>query len=57
VSMRERPIWALSAWGGFICMLFALSSLIYGAIAASLLMAFGAVVLVGWACWLANREH
>jgi hypothetical protein len=55
--MRERPISALSAWGGFICMLFALSSLMYGAIGATLLMVFGAVVLVGWALWLAHREQ
>jgi hypothetical protein len=55
--MRERPIWALSAWGGFICMLFALSSLMRGAITASLLMVFGAAVLCGWAFWLARRPH
>jgi hypothetical protein len=53
--MRQRPVWALSAWGGFICMLFALSSLMHGAIAASLLMVFGAAVLVGWAFWLARH--
>jgi len=37
-------------------MLFAFSSLVHGAIAASLLMLFGAVVLAGWAFWLA-RHH
>jgi hypothetical protein len=52
----ERPIWALSAWGGFICVLFAFSSLVHGAIDASLLMLFGAFVLSGWAFWLA-RNH
>jgi hypothetical protein len=57
VPMRERPIWALSAWGGFICMLFALSSLMRGAITASLLMVFGAAVLCGWALWLAHHRE
>jgi hypothetical protein len=55
--MNGRPIWGVSAWGGFVCVLFALSSLIHGAIAASLLMVFGAAVLVGWAFWLARRHH
>jgi hypothetical protein len=54
--MRERPIWALSAWGSFICMLFALNSLVHGELNASLLMAFGAAVLLGWAVWLARRH-
>jgi hypothetical protein len=36
-------------------MLFALSSLMHGAIAASLLMVFGAAVLAGWAFWLARH--
>ncbi len=55
--MQRRPIWALSAWGGFICMLFALSSLVHGAVAASLLMLVGAVVLAGWALWLARHHN
>jgi hypothetical protein len=54
--MHERPIWALSAWGGFVCVLFALSSLFHGAIDASLLMLSGAVLLTGWAAWLAHRR-
>jgi hypothetical protein len=53
--MHQRPTWAVSAWGGFICMLFAFSSLIHGAPMASLLMVFGAAVLVGWAFWLARH--
>jgi len=55
--MNGRPIWGVSAWGGFICMLFAFNSLVHGAIAASLLMVFGAAVLGGWAFWLARRHH
>ena len=54
--MRDRPSWALSAWGGFICMLFAVSSLVRGALDASLLMVFGAAVLAGWAFWLARHD-
>jgi uncharacterized membrane protein YdjX (TVP38/TMEM64 family) len=53
--MREGPTWALSAWGGFICILLAVSSLLYGAFAASLLMVFGAAVLAVWAFWLARH--
>lgn len=55
--MRERPIWAASAWGGFVCILFALSFAFHGAVAASVAMLFGAVVLAGWAFWLARQEH
>jgi hypothetical protein len=55
--MNRQPIWGVSAWGGFICMLFALSSLMRGAISASILMVFGAAVLCGWAFWLARRPH
>ena len=55
--MRERPSWALSAWGGFVCVLFALSFAFQGAIAASMAMLFGAVLLAGWAFWLARRHH
>jgi hypothetical protein len=53
--MQQRPTWAVSAWGGFICMLFALSSLMQGAVMASLLMVFGAAVLACWALWLARH--
>jgi hypothetical protein len=38
-------------------MLFALSSLMHGAVLASLLMVFGAAVLAGWALWLARHHH
>jgi hypothetical protein len=52
--MRERPIWALSAWGGFICLLVAFNSLVHDAPAASGVMVLGALVLFAWAAWL---EH
>jgi len=55
--MSRPPIWAVSAWGSFVCMLFAINSLVHGELAASLLMVFGAAVLVGWAVWLARRHH
>ena len=52
--MNGRPIWGVSAWGGFICVLFAFTSLVHGAVDASGLMVLGALVLFGWAFWL---EH
>jgi hypothetical protein len=55
--MSRQPIWAVSAWGSFVCMLFAINSLVHGEVAASLLMAVGAAVLGGWAFWLARRHH
>ena len=55
--MHGRPIWGLSVWGGLVCVLLSLSSLMHGSVAASGVMLFGAVVLVGWAAWLAHREH
>jgi hypothetical protein len=55
--MDRRPIWGLSAWGGFICVLLSLSSLMHGSLDASIVMMLGALVLVGWAAWLAHREH
>jgi len=54
--MKGRPIWAASAWGGFVCMLMAFSTFVHGAIAASLPMLFGAAILSGWAVWLAHRH-
>ena len=57
MAMRRRPIWAASAWGGFICVLFALSSVMHGNTAGGLVMLLGTVVLVGWALWLAHRHH
>jgi hypothetical protein len=55
--MREGPIWGVSAWGGFICALFAFSSLVHGAVDASLLMTFGAGLLGCWALWLAHHRE
>jgi hypothetical protein len=55
--MHGRPIWGMSAWAGFICVLLALSSLVHGAIGAGTVMVFGAVLLVGWAIWLAHHTH
>ena len=52
--MNGRPIWGVSAWGGFICLLFAFTSLMHGAFAASAVMVLGALVLFAWAVWL---EH
>ena len=57
VMRRERPVWAVSAWGGFICLLMAVNSFIHGAVAASIPMLFGAAVLSAWAAWLAHRHH
>jgi hypothetical protein len=55
--MHGRPIWGLSAWGGFICALFGLSSLLHGTPEASAVMLVGAAALFGWAAWLHHREH
>jgi hypothetical protein len=55
--MNGRPIWAASAWAGFICVLLALSSVAHGYVAAGLVMLLGTAVLVGWALWLAHRHH
>jgi hypothetical protein len=52
---RPTPVWGLTAWGSFVCMLFALSALVHGEVTSSLLMLFGAAVLVGWAFWLARH--
>jgi hypothetical protein len=52
--MNGRPIWGVSAWGGFICLLFAFSALMHGAFAASGVMVLGALMLFGWAAFL---EH
>jgi hypothetical protein len=55
--MRGRPVWGLSVWGGFICVLLSLSSLMHGSVEAGVVMLLGALVLAGWAAWLAHREH
>jgi hypothetical protein len=52
--MNGRPIWGVSAWGGFICLLSAFASLMQGAFAASGVMVLGALMLFAWAAWL---EH
>jgi hypothetical protein len=55
--MHPRPIWGVSAWGGFVCALLALSSMLHGALGASAMLLFGAVALFGWAVWLSHRGH
>ena len=55
--MHGQPIWGLSIWGGFICVLLSLSSVMHGSLEAGAVMLLGALVLVGWAVWLAHREH
>ena len=55
--MNLRPIWGTSAWGGFVCALLALSSMLHGAVSASALLTFGALALFSWAAWLAHHEH
>jgi hypothetical protein len=55
--MHGRPTWGVSAWGGFVCMLFAVSSLTHGEVAASAVMVLGAVVLFGWAAWLDHSRN
>jgi hypothetical protein len=52
--MNGRPIWGVSAWGGFVCLLVAFTSLAHSAVDASGVMVLGALVLFGWAFWL---EH
>jgi hypothetical protein len=55
--MHQRPVWGVSAWGGFVCALLALSSMLHGAPEASAMLLFGALALFGWAAWLSHREH
>lgn len=52
--MNGAPIWGVSAWGGFICLLFAFTSFMHGAFGASAVMVLGALCLFAWAAWL---EH
>jgi hypothetical protein len=55
--MRRQPNWGASAWGGFVCALFALSSVMHGDIAAGGVMLGGGVVLTAWAAWLAHGRR
>jgi hypothetical protein len=55
--VNGRPIWGVSVWGGFICLLFAFSSLMHGAPASSGLMVAGALVLFAWAAWLEHSRR
>ena len=55
--MRGRPIWAASVWGGFICVLFALSSTMHGSLGAGAVLAAGALLFFGWALWLGSHHH
>jgi hypothetical protein len=50
--MNGRPIWGLSLWGAFICLLFSVVCLMHAALAASAVMLVGALALLAWAVWL-----
>jgi hypothetical protein len=54
--VNGRPIWGVSAWGGFICLLFAFTSLIHDSLGASAVMLIGALVLFAWAAWLEHSQ-
>ena len=54
--MNGRPIWGVSAWGGFICLLFAITSLMHDSLEASAVMLIGALVLFAWAAWLEHSQ-
>jgi hypothetical protein len=55
--MSRRPIWGVSAWGGFVCLLLAYSSLVRGAFASGGVMTLGAVALFAWALWLEHSRR
>jgi hypothetical protein len=55
--MNRQPIWGVSAWGGFVCLLFAFTSLARGAFAASAVMVLGALMLFAWAAWLEHSRR
>ena len=55
--MHGRPIWGLSAWSGFICALFAFSSLVHGELSVGVLMMLGALLLFGWAVLLDRGQQ
>jgi len=54
--MRPQPIWGVSAWGGFVCVLLAISSFMQGQPAAGAVMGLGAIGLSVWAAWLARSR-
>jgi hypothetical protein len=47
----------VSAGGGVVCALLAVSWLFHGAIQASGMMAVGSLALFGWAVWLDDHDH
>ena len=55
--MQGRPIWRLSAWTGFICALFGLSSLVHGELSAGVVTMLGALLLFGWAVLMERGQH
>ena len=55
--MSGRPIWGVSAWGGFICLLSAITALMHNSLEASAVMLVGALVLFAWAAWLEHSQH
>jgi hypothetical protein len=55
--MRGRSIWSAGVWGGFVCALFGLSSLMHGAVAASAVMMAGAFLLLAWSLWLGHGRQ
>ena len=52
--MRGRPIRGFSVWGGVLCTLFALSSVMHGSLGASAVLTAGALCLFASAIWLAR---
>jgi hypothetical protein len=55
--MNGRPTWSLSAWAAFMCVLFAVSSLMYGRLPATILLMFGALLIFGFAVLLDRGKH
>lgn len=52
--MRGRLRWGFGVWGGFLCILFALSSFMHGSLGASAVLTAGALCLFASAFWLAR---
>ncbi len=55
--MHGQPIWRLSAWTGFICLLFGFSSLVHGELSAGVVLMLGALLMFGWAVLLDRGQH